>query len=351
MYSNQNIFIFTAGDPSARAHLADSISNPIDLSRVLEFFDLKDRELVSQINSEHGLYAWGAIPGVQNNPRWGQIKAGDWMLCVFDSTYQYVAQVAAKFENQKFAKEVWGETEEGKTWQLMYFLTKPVAISIKTADLSDFLSKGYMGFSRIGEDKVSLIEKAFGSVQKFIESRLLAESNLSLVEAHPLDKITKEDVIQALELIDSEQMFGFAPSSDYDLLFQEKRYPPKAAVGIATIRTLGRAMRPDEFSSGVGSKNFRVLKALGFEIVEKQNKDQYFLIRSNPASSYNDQIGSIYHFTNNVANSKKLQAGGHVLIDSKTKEGLRLLGHGQLEPAVASVQEEGVRHFAANFSS
>lgn len=351
MNSNQNIFIFTAGDPAARAHLADSISNPIALSRVLEFFDLKDRELVSQINSEHGLYAWGAIPGAQNNPRWGQIKAGDWMLCVFDSTYHYVAQVTAKFENEKFAKEVWGETEEGKTWQLMYFLTKPVAISIKTADLSDFLSKGYMGFTRIGTPKVSLIENAFGSVQNFIESRLLAESNLSSLEVHPLDKITKEDVTQALELIDSGQMFGFAPSSDYDLLFKEKRYPPKAAVGIAAIRTLGRAMRPDEFSSGVDSKNFRVLKALGFEIVEKQYQDQYFLIRSNPKSPYDDQIGSVYHFTNKVANSKKLQAGGYALIDSKTKEGLRLLGHGKLEPAASSVHEDGIRHFTANFSS
>ena len=351
MNSNQNIFIFTAGDSAARSHLADSISSPIDQNRVLEFFDQKDRELLSQINSEHGLYAWGAVPGVQNNPRWDQIKAGDWMLCVFDSTYQYVAQVVAKFENEKFAKEVWGETEEGKTWQLMYFLTKPVAISIKTSDLSDFLSKGYMGFSRISEDKVNRIEKAFGSVQKFIESRLLAGSSLSPVEEHPLDKVTKEDVIKALELIDSGQMFGFAPSSDYDLLFQEKRYPPKAAVGIATIRTLGRAMRPDEFTSGIGSKNFRVLETLGFEIVEKKNRDQYFLIRSNPTSPYGDQIGSVYHFTNNVANSKKLQAGGYVLIDSKTKEGLRLLGYGQLEPAVSLDHEDGVRHFTASFSS
>jgi hypothetical protein len=162
----------------------------------------------------------------------------------------------------------------------MYFLTKPVAISIKTSDLSDFLSKGYMGFSKIGEDKISLIEKKFGSVQKFIESRLLAESNLSPDEAHPLDKITKEDVIQALELIDSGQMFGFAPSSDYDLLCQEKRYPPKAAIGIATIRTLGRAMRPDEFSSGIGSKNFRVLKELGFEIVEKKHIVNFWIEKS-----------------------------------------------------------------------
>lgn len=351
MNSNQNIFIFTAGDSAARAHLADSISNPIDQDRVLQFFDPKDRELVSQINSEHGLYAWGAIPGVQNNPRWSQIKAGDWMLCVFDSTYQYVAQVVAKFENEKFAKEVWGDTEDGKTWQLMYFLTKPIAISIKTSDLIDFLSKSYMGFTRIAAAKVTRIEEAFGSVQNFIESRFLAESNESNVEVHPLEKITREDVIRALELIDSGQMFGFAPSSDYDLLFQEKKYPPKAAVGIATIRTLGRAMRPDEFSSGVGSKNFRVLKALGFEVVEKQNKDQYFLIRSNPTSPYNDQIGSIYHFTNNVANSKKLQAGCYVLIDSKTKEGLRLMGHGQLDLAKASAHEDGVLHFTANFSS
>jgi hypothetical protein len=349
--SNQNIFIFTAGDSAARAHLADSISNPIDQNRVLQFFDPKDRELVSQINSEHGLYAWGAIPGVQNNPRWSQIKAGDWMLCVFDSTYQYVAQVVAKFENEKFAKEVWGDTEDGKTWQLMYFLTKPIAISIKTSDLIDFLSKSYMGFTRIAAAKVNRIEEAFGSVQNFIESRFLAESNESNVEVHPLEKITREDVIRALKLIDSGQMFGFAQSSDYDLLFQEKKYPPKAAVGIATIRTLGRAMRPDEFSSGVGSKNFRVLKALGFEVIEKQNKDQYFLIRSNPTSPYNDQIGSVYYFTNNVANSKKLQAGGYVLIDSKTKEGLRLLGHGQLDSAIASAQEDGVLHFTANFLS
>jgi len=236
-----NIFIFTAGDSAARAHLSDSISKPIDPNRVLELFDPNDQEIVSQINLKHGLFAWGAIPGVQNNPRWDQIKAGDWMLCVFDSTYQYVAQVVAKFDNQKFAKEVWGETGDGKTWQLMYFLTKPVAISIKTSELSDFLSKGYMGFSKIGEDKVNLIEKTFGSVQNFIESRLLAESNLSSDESHPLDKITREDVIHALELIDSGQMFGFASSSDYDLLYQEKRYPPKAAVGIAAIRTHGKS--------------------------------------------------------------------------------------------------------------
>lgn len=348
---NQNIFIFTAGDSAARVHLADSISKPIDQSRVLEFFDLHDRESISQINLEHGLYAWGAIPGIQNNSRWDQIKAGDWMLCVFDSTYQYVAQVIVKFDNQEFAREVWGETAEGKTWQLMYFLTKPVAISIKVADLSDFLSKSYMGFSKIGEEKISLIEKAYGSVQAFIESRLLSVSSLPSNDAHPLDRITKQDVIHALELIDSGQMFGFAPSSDYDLLFQEKRYPPKAAVGIATIRTLGRAMRPDEFSSGAGSKNFRVLQALGFQIVEKQSKHQYFLIRSNPISPYNDQIGSVYHFTNNVANSKKLKAGGYVIIDSKTKQGLRLLGHGQLEPAEVSEQADGVLHFTSNFSS
>jgi MoxR-like ATPase len=101
----------------------------------------------------------------------------------------------------------------------------------------------------------------------------------------------------------------------------------------------------------VGSKNFRVLKALGFEVVEKQNQDQYFLIRSNPTSPYNDQIGTVYHFTNNVANSKKLQAGGYVVIDSKNKEGLRLLGYGRLEQSTALEHDDGVRHFTSNFSS
>jgi len=39
-------------------------------------------------------------------------------------------------------------------------------------------------------------------------------------------------------------------------------------------------MRPDEFSSGIGSKNFRVLKALGFEIVEKNHSVNFWIEKS-----------------------------------------------------------------------
>jgi MoxR-like ATPase len=347
--SDQGIFIFTAGDQAARAHLFDSIENPLDLQRVIDHFEVRDHAAIKGINEKHGLYAWGAVPGERNNPTWELIKIGDWMLCVYESTYHFVAQVAAKYENKSFAKDVWGETEEGNTWELMYFLTKPIRVSLNIADLNDLLNKRYMGFTRISDEKLQAINQIFGSTQVFIESRLINESSALKAGANPLDKITRDDVIDALALIDSGQMHGFSSSVDYDLVYEDRRYPPKAAAGIATRRTLGRPMRPDEFSSGLGSRNFRVLESLGFEIALKEQAEQYFLVRSNPESPYHDEVGKLYHFNSNVPNHKRLQNGGMVVVDSKTTIGLRVLGYGRLAPAQTKELESGIRDLTSEF--
>lgn len=289
------IYVFTAGDSEARAHLKDSITQALDLQRVLAHFPQDLHAQIRALHDEDGLYAWGAIPGVQNTPRWESMKPGDWALCVYENTYHFAAQVRAKFDNEAFAKDVWGTDPNGRTWNLMYFLSRPVAIDIRVSDLADFLNQGYMGFSRIGTERLGLIETTYGSVGAFIEQRILNAP--STASSHPFDAITRADVLDALQRIDAGEMHGFGPSTDYDLKLGDKRYPPKAAAGIATIRTLGRAMRPDEFTAGIGSKNFRTLEKLGFEIVPKATDapQAYFLIRSNPESPYQDELGQQYH--------------------------------------------------------
>jgi hypothetical protein len=37
------------------------------------------------------------------------------MLCVFGSTYRYVAKLLAKYRNTKFAEAVWGHDVDGVT--------------------------------------------------------------------------------------------------------------------------------------------------------------------------------------------------------------------------------------------
>jgi hypothetical protein len=108
------IFIFTAGRREAQQHLVDSIENPIDEETVFGSFSSVHREELERIREEsNGFYAWGAVSGLRNIPTWETMKQGDYVLCVYDSTYHYVARVLAKYENERFARRVWGEDEDG----------------------------------------------------------------------------------------------------------------------------------------------------------------------------------------------------------------------------------------------
>jgi hypothetical protein len=168
-----SIFVFTAGNAAARSHLADSIINPIALEKVLNSFPASEHPRLREMQFQGGgFYAWGAVPGPQNKPRWDQIQNGDYALCVYDSNYKYVAKILGKYDNADFAKAVWGTDPDGATWQYMYFLTEPVEVTVSVVSLSQYLYAGYMGFTKIAEDKVEKIQSEFGSVDFFIEEHI-----------------------------------------------------------------------------------------------------------------------------------------------------------------------------------
>jgi hypothetical protein len=65
------IFVFVAGNPEARRHLAVTIENPIDKGKVFDSFAPTYHEELEIIQEEgNGFYAWGAVPGEMNTPRW-----------------------------------------------------------------------------------------------------------------------------------------------------------------------------------------------------------------------------------------------------------------------------------------
>ena len=334
----EQIYIFTAAASEAREHLRVSIQQPIDLDTALQFFRAEKHAEIQEIHQTHGLYAWGAVPGQRNGPTWESMQADDWVLCVFDSRYRYVAQVAAKFDNEQLARQLWGSDESGTTWQLMYCLTKPQAVDVPLDDVADYLNRRYMGFTRISDDRVQQIAQAFGSVQEFVSQRLFHYnlSSAGAAEDHPLERITRDDVLEALGRIARNEGHGYGPSTAYDLLHEGMRYPPKAAAGLATARTLGRALRPDEFSGGVESRCFRVLRRLGFEIVKKEEQAamDHFIIRSNVDAHYADRVGEIYHYSANVPNHRRIREGANVIVDQRGPSGtIRLLGYGVLGQA------------------
>ena len=85
------------------------------------------------------------------------------------------------------------------------------------------------------------------------------------------DRVTQADVVRALKEYDRlgpERFFsqhGFAPTTTYDLIWEERRYPPKAILGTAYEFATGERLAPGDFEGG-RSGAVRVLGTLGFDV-------------------------------------------------------------------------------------
>ena len=62
------------------------------------------------------------------------------------------------------------------------------------------------------------------------------------------DTITRDHILAALAAFDGGSAHRFADSTGYDLLYEGRRYPPKAIVGIAARAVTGVEHGPEDFS-------------------------------------------------------------------------------------------------------
>jgi hypothetical protein len=85
------------------------------------------------------------------------------------------------------------------------------------------------------------------------------------------DKVTHADVLRAIgeyDRLGPEQFFaahGFAPTTTYDLIWEERAYPPKAILGTAYEFAAGERLASGDFEGGK-SGAVKVLGELGFTV-------------------------------------------------------------------------------------
>jgi 5-methylcytosine-specific restriction protein A len=89
------------------------------------------------------------------------------------------------------------------------------------------------------------------------------------------DGITRQHIVGAIRDVDRGVDHPFGESTGYDVLFEGRRYPPKAVVGLAVGKLTGRSLGPYDFKGGLRSKCFEVLEANGFEIISKAETAPY----------------------------------------------------------------------------
>jgi hypothetical protein len=85
------------------------------------------------------------------------------------------------------------------------------------------------------------------------------------------DQVTRSHVLRGIQEYDRlgpERFFskhGFAPTTTYELVWDERRYPPKAILGTAYEFATGQRLASGDFEGGKTGA-VRVLGKLGFTI-------------------------------------------------------------------------------------
>jgi hypothetical protein len=87
--------------------------------------------------------------------------------------------------------------------------------------------------------------------------------------------VTSDDVVRAIREYDRlgpEQFFsehGFGPSRNYELVWNEHRYPHKAILGTAYEFATGERLAPNDFEGGRAGA-VAVLRDLGFSVQDQE---------------------------------------------------------------------------------
>jgi hypothetical protein len=85
------------------------------------------------------------------------------------------------------------------------------------------------------------------------------------------DQVGRDDVMRAIEEYDQlgpDQFFaqyGFAPTTTYELIWNDRSYPPKALLGTAYEFATGQRLASGDFEGGKAGA-VRVLGRLGFTV-------------------------------------------------------------------------------------
>lgn len=84
-----------------------------------------------------------------------------------------------------------------------------------------------------------------------------------------MKQITKEHILKAIQEIDNEGVRPGRNSSTYDLIYNDKPYPPKLILSIANKYATGKELEHNTFAGGQGTPAFNLLKNEGFIIKNK----------------------------------------------------------------------------------
>lgn len=139
-----------SGNPASRKHYQDTIQRPVPQEALRRHLSTPEFARLVTLVGNGPVATWGVTPGVSNvnQKKWERLGPGDCVLFAGAGRIKSSAIVVMKAHNRALAHELWGEDEDGQTWEYLYFLIDVTGHNIPITELGAVA--GYQpGFTRV----------------------------------------------------------------------------------------------------------------------------------------------------------------------------------------------------------
>jgi hypothetical protein len=154
-------------------HYYDTIKNRRSVEDFGKYLNSSEVEKLIRSSLGRPYAVWGAVPGPGNIRNWETMEEGDYVMVYRKGKIILAAEIAMKVRNPSLARYFWQEDENGKTWELVYFMINDVPFNVEMSKLNKYL--GYAldfkprGFLSVDQEKANKLLSAYGDLISLLQ--------------------------------------------------------------------------------------------------------------------------------------------------------------------------------------
>lgn len=190
------VILQPSGSKSAFKHFIDTVQNKVKLSNTSKYLSENEFQQLSSIYPDGDTQIWGVTPGKNNinKKKWDRISRGDITLFAGKGKIFSSGITTYKLHNHALAKELWGNDDEGNTWEFIYFLDEVYEQNIPYSVFNKIV--GYekdniiRGFTVLDNKKSDLLTNEFGLLSNTYSNVISLKEYNNLLDSDSLDNPT-----------------------------------------------------------------------------------------------------------------------------------------------------------------
>lgn len=115
----------------AMDHYDDTIANGVTVETLKEYLSTEELQRLIDLKQDK-VKIWGIVPTLKNEPRsqWLNLNEDDVVLFYKNKSIYFFGKVLLKAHNKSLATQLWGNDNEGRTWEYIYFLKEGKQIQV-----------------------------------------------------------------------------------------------------------------------------------------------------------------------------------------------------------------------------